>query len=105
MARLAIPPAALFLLATAPPTLTALTPRGAERGQTIEFTVAGANLSPQTRLLLPFKADAVLVPDAKPNPAAVRFRLTVDASVTPGVYPVRVVTDDGVSAVALFSVD
>src|SRR5438270_3008275 len=45
-----------FPLAAVPPTLTAVTPRGAERGKPVEVVVAGANLTAQTRLLLPFKA-------------------------------------------------
>src|SRR5262249_24508554 len=93
------------LLTAAPPTLTAITPRGAERGKPVEITVAGTNLTPQSRLVLPFQATQTLLPDAKPNPAAARFQLTVDASVRPGYYPVRVVTEDGVSSVLLFCVD
>jgi hypothetical protein len=101
----------LCLLATtsglraAPPTLTNLTPRGAERGKTMEIVVSGTNLTPQTRLLVPFKATQAVVPDAKPNPAQVRFQLTVDASVPFGIYPVRVATDEGVSALQFFSVE
>lgn len=73
-----------FALKAAPPTLTNLTPRGAERGKTVEIVVSGANLTPQTRLLLPFKATQAVVPDTKPNPAQVRFQITVDASVPLG---------------------
>ncbi len=88
----------------APPVLTNLTPRGAERGKPVEVVVAGANLTPAAKLLLPFPATQTLLPDAKPNPAQLRFQLTVDPSVPLGVYPVRLL-DDGVSAFALFSVD
>jgi hypothetical protein len=89
----------------APPVLTNLSPRGGERGKPIEVTVAGANLTPQTRLLLPFKATTTPLPDPKPNPAQIRFQVVIDPAVPPGAYPVRVATDDGVSSLALFSVD
>jgi hypothetical protein len=89
----------------APPTLANLTPRGAERGRPVELLVTGANLAPQPRLLLPFKATQAALPDPKPNPAQARFQIVVDPSVPVGVYPVRVATDDGVSALALFRVD
>lgn len=89
----------------APPTITSITPRGAERGKAVEVTVAGASLTPKTQLILPFPATQKLLPDAKPNPAQVRFQITVDARVPPGVYPLRVLTEDGVSGLALFAVD
>src|SRR5262249_40781601 len=89
----------------APPTLADLAPRGAERGRPVELLVTGANLAPRPRLLLPFKATQTPLPDPKPNPAQARFQLIVDASAPLGVYPVRVATDDGVSALALFRVD
>lgn len=92
-------------LAAAPPTLTNLTPRGAERGKPVEVVIAGTNLTPQTRFVLPFPATQAVVPDTKPNPTQVRIRLTVDAAVPLGIYPIRVLTEDGVSALALFAVD
>ncbi|MBY0526693.1 MAG: PPC domain-containing protein [Gemmataceae bacterium] len=93
------------LLDAAPPTLTRVSPRGAERGKTVEIIVVGANLTPQSQLVLPFKGTAALVADAKPNPAQARFQLTVDPSVPFGVYPLRVATDDGISALFFFCVD
>jgi hypothetical protein len=92
-------------LPAAPPTLTGITPRGAKRGKAVDLVLTGTNLTPKTRLVLPFKATQKLLPDAKPNPAQVRVQLTVDASVPAGVYPVRVTTEDGVSPLLLFSVD
>jgi hypothetical protein len=85
--------------------VTNITPRGAERGKPVELIVAGANLTPAARLLLPFRAEQAPLPDTKPNPAQARFRLTVDPSVPFGTYPVRLLTEDGVSAPILFGVD
>jgi hypothetical protein len=92
-------------LSAAPPVLTTIMPRGAERGKPVELVVSGANLTPQTRLILPFKATQKLLPDAKLNPAQVRFQLTVDPSVPIGLYMVRLATEDGVSPFLLFGVD
>src|SRR5262249_22303422 len=89
----------------APPLISGFTPRGAERGKAVELTVTGSNLTPGARLVLPFAAHQELLSDAKPNPAQARFRLTVDPIVPTGTYPVRVVTDDGISAPLLFDVD
>jgi len=89
----------------APPTVTRIAPRGAERGKAVEVVVAGTNLTPSSQLLLPFKATTALLPDAKPNPAQVRFQVTVDPSVPLGVYPARLTTDEGVSSLFFFCVD
>src|SRR5262249_10189919 len=53
----------------------------------------------------PFKATQAVLPDAKPNPAQVRIQLTPDAGVPVGVYPLRLITEDGVSAPFFFSID
>jgi hypothetical protein len=100
--------ALLFFAATAqaaPPTVTSVTPRGAERGQSVEIVVAGMNLTPHARLVVPFKATQSLLPDAKPNPAQIRLQLTPDADVPIGVYTLRLLTEDGVSAPFFFSID
>lgn len=91
--------------ASAAPTVSRLTPRGAERGKPVEIVVVGTNLTPQTQLLLPFKATQSVIPEAKPNPAQVRIQLTVDASVLPGVYPARLATEDGTAPLFFFCVD
>ena len=90
---------------SAPPSVTAITPRGAPPGQAIEVVVDGKDLTPKTRLSFPFKATAELIADAKPNPAQVRFQVTVDPSVPAGIYPLLVVSEDGVSALQWFVVD
>ncbi len=100
---------ALFFLPAmgyaAPPTITNVTPRGAQRGHTVEIVVTGTNLSPQSRLVVPFKATQSLLPEAKPNPTQVRLQLTPDVSVPVGIYSLRLLTEDGVTASFFFSVD
>lgn len=88
-----------------PPTVTNVIPRGAERGKAVEIVISGANLTPKTQLHLPFKATQTVQPDAKPNPAQVRIQLTVDAAVPVGIYPVRLVTEEGISPLFFFGVD
>jgi hypothetical protein len=89
----------------APPLLTTITPRGAQRGRAVDLVLTGANFTPQTRLLLPFKATQKLLPDSKPNPAQVRVRLHVDPAVPLGIHPVRAANELGVSPHLFLSVD
>lgn len=89
----------------APPTITALSAHGAERGKAVEITVSGANLTPTTRFILPFAVTQKTLPEAKPNPAQVRIQLTIDPATTLGVYPLRLATEEGLSALTLFCVD
>jgi hypothetical protein len=89
----------------APPTVTSLSPNGAERGKPVTIVISGANLSAKSQLVLPFAAPYKLLPDAKPNPAQVRFEITVPPSVPLGIYPVRLRTDDGLSGLFFFAVD
>jgi hypothetical protein len=91
--------------AAAPPTITSITPRGAERGKPVEIVIAGTNLTPKSSLLLPFKAEQAVIPEAKPNPAQVKIKLTVDASVPLGAYPAHLITEDGVAPLFFFCVD
>src|SRR5262245_52807222 len=96
---------AAFPSFAAPPALTSVTPRGAQRGKVVEITLAGANLTSSTRLLLPFTATQKYLPEKKPDPAQARFQLMVGPAVPLGIYPIRVATDDGVSSLVFFSVD
>ena len=89
----------------APPTFSSLLPRGARRGAPVTLVVNGANLTASTRLALPFKAIQKYLPGPKPNPAQARLELTVDAGVAPGIYPVRLVNEEGLSGLVLLRVD
>ncbi len=89
----------------APPAVTNLTPRGAERGKAVEIVVTGTNLTGQPRLAAPFPIQQKVLPDAKPNPAQVRIQITLDAAVPLGIYPVRLLTDEGISNLVMFGVD
>lgn len=92
-------------ICAAPPVVTRVLPNGAERGKPVEVVVTGANLTPGSRLLLPFPATQAVIAEAKPNPAQVRFQVTVAASVPLGIYPVRLATEEGVAPLFFFGVD
>ena len=85
----------------APPVLTTLAPRGVERGKPIEVVVTGTSLTPSTTVWLPFPAAVKPLPEAKPNPAQLKFQVTAEASVPVGVYPVRTVYPASLSAAAV----
>jgi hypothetical protein len=93
------------LLRASPPALTDIAPRGLERGRWVEITLQGTNLTPQTRLHLPFDAEQLHIPDAKPTPAQTKLRVHVPAAVPVGVYPVRAVSEGGISGIVWLAVD
>jgi hypothetical protein len=93
------------LLRAAPPALTDIAPRGLERGKWVEITLQGTNLTPQTRLHLPFDAEQLHIPDAKPIPTQTKLRVHVPAAVPVGVYPVRAVSEGGISGIVWLAVD
>src|SRR5438093_3659252 len=99
----------LVLLASSagalPPSFTAIQPRSARPGKAVTVVVGGANLTATTRFSLPFAAEQKHLADAKHNPAQVRLELTVASAVEPGVYPVRLVNEEGLSSLALFRID
>ena len=100
--------AAVVLLFVAPagavPTISQLSLRGLQTGATTTLVIEGADLPADTRVLLP-------VPIAKqePKPGSVANRLeldiTLDATVVPGIYPLRVGNSHGVSNAVLVGVD
>jgi hypothetical protein len=104
VATIVLPPFVSTALA-APPKLTDITPRGAERGKPVEIVVTGANLTLQSRLAFPFPASQKLLPEPKPDPTRARFQILIDASVPLAIYPVRVVSEEGISSYVLFGVD
>ncbi len=88
----------------APPQIGGTTPLGVQRGVASEVTIQGANLIGNPMLIAPF--GFTVEPLSAPNTDAAGWKLKVNvASETPiGVYPIRVVTDDGLSNPFLMSV-
>jgi hypothetical protein len=87
----------------APPTITNLSARGLSFG-TSTLTVSGSDLLPEPRLVLPIPiASQKLKDGATAN--QVQIELTLDASLPPGIYPLRLATAQGVSAAVAVGVD
>jgi hypothetical protein len=87
-----------------PPQLTGINPAGVQRGVAAELTVSGANLTGNPQLVAPF--ELAVEPPATPaaDASSWKLKVTVPPSVPLGVYPIRVKTDDGISAPLLFRI-
>ncbi|MBI3278489.1 MAG: PPC domain-containing protein [Acidobacteria bacterium] len=102
----------LLLLTTAaaaatPPLIRDLKPRGAQRGAAVQLVIRGDGLTPGARIETTIPGSATpLVPATtamRPNTELVWLvELRKDAPA--GLYPVRVITEGGLSNVALFAV-
>ncbi len=87
----------------APPQINGISPLGVKRTEAVAVTLSGANLAPHPRLLAPFEFKTTPI-EKGVEPGSWKFRLSVDPSTAVGTYPVRVLTDDGLSNPFLFSV-
>jgi hypothetical protein len=90
--------------AVAAPTLAEVSPRGLQAGGTTTLTFVGNELGAQPRILLPF---AVAKQAAKPGgqPNQVQIEVTLDKGIPPGIYHLRLATDDGISNALAIGVD
>ena len=87
-----------------PPRLTGTSRLGIQRGKLMEMTFQGSALDDAPRLVAPFGFQ--LEESAGHGSGQTRWtvRLAVDGQTAVGVYPIRVVTDSGVSNPILFAV-
>ena len=88
----------------APPKLTGTSPLGVQRGKTTEITFRGSGLGDNPRLVAPF---AFRIEESAGSGSVAsdwKVGLTIDAGTAVGIYPIRVVTDWGVSNPILFAV-
>ena len=97
-----------FLLAEAP-LLEKMQPRGARRGSALTLTVSGSSLGGNLKVLSPLPASFTpLAAQAPGTPArdvqSAAFLVEVRKEAAPGLYPIRVHSDLGLSNVLLFSV-
>src|SRR5688500_5255330 len=83
--------------ASAAPTINSVSLRGLTIGQSTTIVIDGSDLLPDPRLVLPVKIAAQTV---KPNATANRVEIdvTIDGSVTPGIYSLRVASGKGISS-------
>ena len=99
--------ASAALLSAAPPSLTELEPRGAQRGKSFTLTLAGKNLSEGAQVLttMPATFTPLTPPDEKMLAGRrLPYLVELKADAAIGSYPIRVVTPDGVSNILLFTV-
>jgi hypothetical protein len=83
----------------APPTprVDEISPIGVRRGYASELTIRGSALSGNPRLVASFRFIAATPAPNGSNATAFTTRLTVARDTPLGIYPVRVLTDDGLS--------
>ena len=87
-----------------PPKLTGTSPLGVQRGKTIEVMFQGTGLVGSPQLVAPFVFQLEECGGSASQAANWKVRLVVDGRTAVGVYPIRVVTDSGVSNPILFAV-
>lgn len=89
-----------------PPTITKLSPRGAQKGRPFTLTIAGANLGEGAAIVSTLPATftpLALEKMAKPNRSAT-FLVEPTGEWNVGVYPLRVKAANGISNILLFTV-
>jgi hypothetical protein len=89
----------------APPVLRALEPRGAQRGQALKVTLVGDALQPGAEITTTLPgAFSRLSSTLEKGEGELPLLLQLREDAAPGLYPVRVRTEDGLSNVLLFAV-
>jgi hypothetical protein len=99
--------------ASAQPAITDLQPRGAQKGKPFTLTLTGRNLGEGARIRSTLPASFTLLTPDQPAPVpgapmqpegrAATFLVEPTADAAAGVYAVRVVTNDGISNIQLFT--
>jgi hypothetical protein len=98
---------------SAQPVITDLQPRGVQKGKPFTLTLTGRNLAEGAKIRSTMPASfTLLTPDQPamqdrpmaPEGRYATFLVEPSADLAVGVYPIRVVTSDGVSNVQLFTV-
>jgi hypothetical protein len=99
---------------SAQPVITELQPRGAQKGKPFTLTLAGRNLGEGVKIRSTMPASFTLLTPDQPAPAPggpmqaegryATFLVEPTAELGVGVYPIRVLTAEGISNVQLFTV-
>jgi len=104
------PSAAWILFAatlSAAPVIRDIAPHGAQRGKTLQLILKGAGLTPGAKLETTLPASVSRLSPSKDlmkPETELPFLLEVRKDAPVGLYPLRLVTEDGLSNVVLFSV-
>ena len=100
----------LMCLASVPaeaaaPVLKALEPRGAQRGQAFKLTLVGEFLQPGAEISASLPGTfSKLTPSPEKGETELPVLMQLREDAVPGLYPIRVRTEDGFSNVLLFSI-
>jgi len=99
---------------SAQPVITDMQPRGAQKGRPFTLTLAGRNLGEGAKIRSTMPASFTLLTPDQPAPIPggpmqgegryATFLVEPTADLAAGVYPIRVVTSEGISNVQLFTV-
>jgi hypothetical protein len=99
---------------SAQPVITELQPRGAQKGKPFTLTLAGRNLGEGVKIRSTMPASFTLLTPEQPAPVPggpmqpegryATFLVEPTAQLGVGVYPIRVVTGEGISNIQLFTV-
>ena len=85
------------------PEITSSTPRGMQRGTTQTVVITGARLNDGRQILV--DREGINVKSVKPIDASkVEVEFEIPADTPPGLYPIRLVAETGLSNVMMFSV-
>jgi len=93
-------------LSAAPPSITELQPRGAQKGRPFTLTIAGQNLGEGARVIssLPATFTPMAPPAGMSESRYASYLVELKEDVDVGVYPVRVQSADGLSNILLLSI-
>jgi hypothetical protein len=104
--RLILTLAFALALSAAPPTITELQPRGAQKGRPFKLTVSGMYLGEGAMLVstLPATFTPIGIENTERPDRAVAFLVEPTADWSVGVYPVRIKATNGISNILLFTI-
>lgn len=93
-------------LAAAPPVISELQPRGAQKGRPFTLTIAGQNLGDGAKIIssLPATFTPMAPPAGMMENRYATFLVEPKNELEVGVYPIRVQSPDGLSNILLFSI-
>lgn len=88
----------------AAPTISDLSVRGLTPGKTTQLVITGSDLLPNPQLVLPVPIASQQVM-ADGTAKRVTLEVSLPADTPPGLYPLRIVTDEGISAATGIAID
>ena len=93
-------------IAQSAPLIRDISPHGAQRGKTFTLTLRGEDLTPGAKIqtTLPASISRMIAQETMRPNSELPFLVELKADAPVGLYPIRIVTADGLSNVMLFSV-